>query len=293
MDSASTNIKIIDSSEKSYSFLDIPKSIIKNSGLLFSLGKNDFKQKFAGSYLGVIWAFVQPIITVLVYWFVFQMALNVGTQSTKEGIEAPYVLWLLGGLVPWFFFSDALQSGASALLSYRYLVKKVVFEVSILPVVKVFSGLYVHLFFVCFTLLMYAVYGFFPTIYLIQLPYYFFAMLFMSLGLVYFCAALTAYFRDMTQLISIGLSVLVWMTPIMWNLNGMQSAGRVGGPLLLILQLNPMFYIVQGYRDSLLDHVWFFERPWLSLYFWGFSIVSFLIGTRVFAKLEPGFADVL
>ncbi|MBR1628707.1 MAG: ABC transporter permease [Lachnospiraceae bacterium] len=288
-----SDITIIDSEEKPFGLLDIPRALFKNRRLLYSLGKNDFKQKFAGSYLGVIWAFVQPIITVLVYWFVFQMALNVGTQATKAGIDAPYVLWLLGGLVPWFFFNDALVNGAGALLSYEYLVKKVVFEVSILPVVKIFSSLFVHIFFVVFTLLMYSLYGFFPTVYTVQIVYYFLAMFFLVLGLVYFCSAITVLFRDMTQLISIGLSVLIWMTPIMWNLNGMLASGHVPRALLLLLEANPMFYIVQGYRDALLDHQWFWEHPGLTAYFWIVSFLCFVVGTRVFTKLTPSFADVL
>ena len=287
------NITSIESEQQRVHVLDIPRELFANRALLFSLGKNDFRQKFAGSYLGVIWAFVQPIITVLVYWFVFQMALNVGTQSTKAGIDAPYVLWLLGGLVPWFFFNDALVNGANALLSYEYLVKKVVFKVSILPVVKVFSSLFVHVFFVVFTLVMYTIYGFYPTIYTIQILYYFVAMLFLVLGLVYFCAAITVLFRDMNQLISIALQVLVWMTPIMWNLNAMQAAGRVPAPLMILLEINPMFYIVQGYRDALLDHQWFWQHPGLGLYFWILSCLCLYIGTKVFTKLEPSFADGL
>ena len=288
-----SNITIIDSGQQRFHVLDIPRDLVANRSLLWSLGKIDFNQKFAGSYLGVIWAFVQPIVTVLVYWFVFQMALNVGTQATKAGIQAPYVLWLLGGLVPWFFFNDALVNGANALISYEYLVKKVVFQVSILPVVKVFSSLFVHIFFVVFTLLMYALYGYFPTVYMLQIVYYFAAMLVLSLGLVYLCAALTALFRDMSQLITIALQVLIWMTPIMWNLQAMLDGGRVPRALEIILKLNPMFYIVQGYRDALLDHQWFWEHPALGAYFWVFSLVMFVVGTRVFSKLEPSFADVL
>ena len=223
-----SNITIIDSEQQRFHVLDIPRELVANRSLLWSLGKNDFKQKFAGSYLGVIWAFVQPIVTVLVYWFVFQMALNVGTQATKAGIQAPYVLWLLGGLVPWFFFNDALVNGANALISYEYLVKKVVFQVSILPVVKVFSSLFVHIFFVVFTLLMYALYGYFPTVYMLQIVYYFAAMLVLSLGLVYLCAALTALFRDMSQLITIALQVLIWMTPIAGNAGRRKSAAGIG-----------------------------------------------------------------
>ena len=102
----------------------ILKDILENKRLIWNLSKNDFKTRFAGSYFGIIWAFVQPVVTVLVYWFVFEKALNVGTQSTKEGINVPYVLWLISGLVPWFFFAEALGTGTAALVEYNYLVKK-------------------------------------------------------------------------------------------------------------------------------------------------------------------------
>ena len=93
--------------------LEIPSEVMHSKRLVLTLAKNDFKTKFAGSYLGRIWAFIQPIVTVLVYWFVFEKALNAGTQSTKSGITVPFVLWLIAGLVPWFYFQDILSSGTN------------------------------------------------------------------------------------------------------------------------------------------------------------------------------------
>lgn len=81
----------------------------QNRKLLWNLSKNDFKTKFAGSYLGIIWAFIQPIVTVVVYWFVFEKGLKAGGINTRAGIDVPFVLWLVAGLVPWFFFQDALM----------------------------------------------------------------------------------------------------------------------------------------------------------------------------------------
>ena len=134
---------------------ELPIQVLKNRKLVMQLAKNDFKTKYAGSYLGIIWAFVQPVITVVLYWFVFEMALHSGTQHTKEGIEVPFVLWLVAGLVPWFFFQDAINAGTNALIEYSYLVKKVVFNISILPVVKIISALFIHLFFCAFTVILY------------------------------------------------------------------------------------------------------------------------------------------
>ena len=82
----------------------LPKEVYQNRKLLWNLSKNDFKTKFAGSYLGIIWAFIQPIVTVVVYWFVFEKGLKAGGINTRAGIDVPFVLWLVAGLVPWFFF---------------------------------------------------------------------------------------------------------------------------------------------------------------------------------------------
>lgn len=271
----------------------ILREILANRKLIFNLSKNDFKTKFAGSYFGIVWAFIQPIITVLVYWFVFEKALNVGTQSTKAGIEVPYVLWLIAGLVPWFYFSEVLGAGTNALLEYNYLVKKVVFKISTLPVVKAISSVFVHLFFIAFMLILYSCYGYFPTLYALQVLYYSFCMFLFCLGVIYATSAMVVFFRDLSQLIAIFLQVAMWMTPIMWNLEGMLQQGRMSRPIEIILKANPMYYIVSGYRDALINHVWFWERPGITLYFWILTLVVFFLGSMVFRKLQAHFADVM
>ncbi len=280
---------IISSNNKG-SFLDIPKEIWASRKLTWNLAKNDFKSKFAGSYLGIVWAFVQPIVTVFVYWFVFEKALNSGTSVAKSGIPVPYVLWLIAGLVPWFYFSDAVTQGTSVLNTYDYLVKKVVFNISALPIVKIISGLFVHLFFVTFMLVMFAVYHFVPTLYMLQVVYYSFAMICLAIGIVYLTSAIMVFFKDLFQIVNIGLQVLVWATPIMWNIDAMTS---ISPKIIFILKLNPMYYIVLGYRDAMINNVWFWERPGLTLYYWCFTVAMFIIGTTVFRKLRVHFADVL
>lgn len=263
--------------------------IIENRKLILNLAKNDFKQKFAGSVFGIVWAFIQPVVTVLVYWFVFEKALNQGTQITKAGIDVPYVLWLICGLVPWFFFSEVLASGTNTFVEYNYLVKKVVFKIDTLPLVKVISSVFVHIFFVLFTLGLYSCYHHYPTLYTLQLIYYSIAMMLLALGIIYATSALTVFFRDLNQLVTILLQVLIWMTPIMWNIDSMPLARWME----IILKLNPMYYIVSGYRDSLIHQIWFWERPGITLYFWVFTSLMLLIGTSIFKKLQNHFADVL
>lgn len=269
--------------------LEIPSEVMHNKKLVLTLAKNDFKTKFAGSYLGRIWAFIQPIVTVLVYWFVFEKALNAGTQSTKSGITAPFVLWLIAGLVPWFYFSDILSSGTNVLVEYSYLVKKVVFKISTLPVIKVISNLFVHVFFIAFMLILYLLYGMFPGIYILQIVYYSFCVVVFAMGLIYATSAIVVFFRDLSQIVNILLQILIWATPIMWNIDAVSFPPIV----LKIIKLNPMYYIVSGYRDSMISRVWFWEKPQITLYFWIVSILIFVVGTMIFRRLRVHFADVL
>lgn len=264
----------------------IPAEIIKSRKMIYKLAKNDFRTKYAGSYLGTIWAFVQPVITVLVYWFVFE----VGFRGGSDALPVPFVLYLTAGIIPWFFFQDGLTGGTNSLLEYSYLVKKVVFNISVLPVVKIVSAVFIHLFFIAFIMLLYCVYGWYPDVYYLQLLYYLAGLLLLILGLSYLTSAIVIFFRDLSQMVNIALQIGIWLTPIMW----VAEDKLIHYPLLhRILKLNPVYYIVTGYRDAFIYKNWFWERPRWTLYFWIFVLCTFWIGTTVFKKLRVHFADVI
>ena len=171
------------------------KELIQNRKLILKLAVNDFKTKYVGSYLGIIWAFIQPVVTVVVYWFVF----SVGLRVVPTG-NVPFVLYLVSGLVPWSFFSDSLSGGTSALIEYQYLVKKIVFKISMLPVVKLLSAMFVHLFFIAVALFIAVLSGYLPGLYTLQLFYYIFCNFVLSLALVFITCSIVAFFRDITQI---------------------------------------------------------------------------------------------
>ncbi len=267
-------------------FFSLLRDICQSRKMIYKLARNDFRKKFAGSYLGVVWAFIQPVVTIMVYWFVFQ----VGFRANQGSLPVPFLLYLVAGIVPWFFFQDALNGGTNALIEYDYLVKKVVFNIGILPVVKLISALFVHLFFVVFIIFLYCLYGHLPDLYYLQLIYYSAGLFALTLGLCYATSAVVVFFRDLSQIITIVLQVGVWMTPIMWIAEDVLKSHLL---LLRILKLNPVYYVVTGYRDAFVYKNWFWERPFWSLYFWCFTAVVFWFGSRVFRKLRVHFADVL
>ena len=264
--------------------LALPAELYQNRKLVLSLAKNDFKTKYAGSYLGIVWAFIQPIVTILVYWFVFSVGLKAGTVS-----DYPFVLYLVSGIIPWFFFQDALNGGTNALIEYNYLVKKVVFKISILPIVKIISALFVHVFFVAFALLLCACYGYTPSLYTLQIIYYSVCTFLFVLGLVYATSAIVIFFRDLAQIIGIFLQVGGWLTPIMWDIDMLSSHPW----LIKLFKLNPMYYVVTGYRDSMLGHVGIWNHVSWTIYFWVVTILLFGLGSVIFKRLKPHFADVL
>ncbi|MBR7015672.1 MAG: ABC transporter permease [Lachnospiraceae bacterium] len=274
-------------------FSTLPIELWQNRVLILQLAKNDFKTKYAGSVFGIIWAFIQPTVTVVVYWFVFQIGLGAGDKMSPDGVTYAFVLWLMAGLVPWFFFQDTLVGGTNALLEYTYLVKKVVFKISILPIVKEISALFVHLFFIGLMMVLYTLAGHFPSIYWLQVVYYSGCLFMYCLGVSFATCAIVVFFRDLSQIITIIIQVQVWLTPIMWDFNEMAASGRMPGWLIQIFKLNPMFYIVNGYRDSMINHVWFFERLNLTVYFWVITGIFFVVGAFVFKRLKVHFADTL
>lgn len=257
--------------------------LINNRKLIINLSLNDFKVKYAGSYLGITWAFVQPIVTILVYWFVFQYGLR--SSSPEEGV--PFVLWFMTGLVPWFFFSEAINNGTNSFVEYSYLVKKVKFKISILPIVKIISSFYVHVVFVAFLFILYIIGKVQLSLYMIQIVYYCFCMTALTMAIVYSTSALVVFFKDLSQVINIFLQVGMWMTPILW------SYTILSDKMLFLMKLNPMFYIVEGYRDSFIGRAWFFEKYFQTMYFWCFTLFLFILGMYLFKKLKPHFSDVL
>ena len=267
----------------------LPVELYDNRRLIWKLAKNDFKKRYAGSYLGFIWAMVQPVVTVVMYWFVFDNFFGQKAQMLSTGISMPYVLYLTAGLVPWFYFTEALTNGTTALLEYNYLVKKVVFKISILPIIKIIAATFIHLFFALVLLVVAILYGCYPTIYTIQILYYSFCLFVLVLGLSYTTCAVVVFFRDLTQIINIVLQVGMWATPILWNITMISD----NPTLTTVIKLNPLVYVVNGYRSAICEKEWFFADFYSTMYFWIFTVVIFGVGALIFKRLKTHFADVL
>ncbi len=265
-------------------FTTLPVELFQNRHLIWKLAKNDFRKRYAGSYMGAVWAMIQPVVTVAMYYVVFEIIMG---NPGRGADDVPYVLFLTAGLVPWFFFSEALNNGTNALTEYNYLVKKVVFKISILPIIKIIAATFIHGFFVLVLLVIAAFYGYFPTVYTLQLFYYSACMFIFVLALCYSTCAIVVFFRDLSQIINIALQIGMWATPILWDIN------KMDGDWVVALKINPLVYIVNGYRSAIYEKQWFFEDFYSTMYFWIVTVVLFGIGALVFKRLKVHFADVL
>ena len=265
-------------------FTTIPVELYQSRHLIWKLAKNDFKKRYAGSYMGALWALAQPVVTVVMYYIVFDKLMG----GAGRGVEdVPFVLFLTAGLVPWFYFNEALNNGTNALREYDYLVKKVVFKISILPIIKIIAATFIHVFFVAVLLIVAALYGYHPTIYTTQILYYSVCLFVFVLALCYTTCSIVVFFKDLTQIIGIALQIGIWATPILWNIDSAPEEWVV------ILKLNPLVYIVNGYRSAIYERSWFFEDFFSTMYFWIATVVLFGIGVAVFKRLKVHFADVL
>ncbi len=256
--------------------------LVRSRSLIVDLAIRDFKSRYLGSNLGLAWAFIHPTCTVLILWFVFEQGFR-----SQPVANVPFVLWMLTGMVPWFFFSEALGSATGSVMEHAYLVRKVRFRVSVLPLVKLISAGFVHLFFVGMTFALFTAYGLTPGAHSLQILYYSGACAALLLGLSYATSSLVLFFKDLQQIVAMVLQFGFWLTPIFWTVDMLPERYR------LVIRLNPMQYIVQGYRESFIDHVWFWEHPWQTAWFWGFTAICFATGAFIFRRLRPHFADVL
>lgn len=265
-------------------FIEFLTVLYRQRYVVAQLTKRDFKNKYLSSYIGLPWVFVQPAVFILVLWFV----ITFGLRATHVSGDLPYVAWLICGIVPWFFLSESITASTASLLEYSFLIKKIKFRPSIIPLIKILAALIIHLFFIGFIVIFAVSHGYYPSIYWLQIVYYLFAAIVLVTGIGWLASSINVFVRDVGQFVNATMTIFFWFTPIIWHLDAL--GGRVNP---IIVYMNPFYFIVNGYRETFFTGVWFFEHPWLNLYFWLFTTGIFVLGASVFRRLVPHFADVL
>ncbi|RJP74877.1 MAG: ABC transporter permease [Desulfobacteraceae bacterium] len=250
--------------------------------LILTLAKREVSTQYVGSSLGVVWTFIHPMVLILVFWVVF----SVGFRVTPVN-NVPFVVWLTAGMAAWTVFAEIVNGSTGIIVSNRHLIKKTLFQSQVLPLVRIVACLITHSVFLMI-LLGLIVFQKMPfSLYYFQFIYYLFAMSVLALGLGWAFSALNVFIRDIGQIVGVILQIGFWATPIFWDISIMPQKAQI------LFKLNPMFYIVQGYRDSFIYFYPVWDRPVLSVYFWGVTMAVFVAGALIFKRLKPQFADIL
>lgn len=251
--------------------------------LVWHLAVHEFRERYAATFAGSLWAVVEPALLFLVLWFVFAYGFRI---ETPDG-ATPYFLVLFCGLVPWTTFRDAVSGGTNVLLRHQHLIRRGAFPTQVLPLAHLLAALLPHGVMVGFLLVVLAANGIWPSLGTLQVLYYLAAMYAFALGLAWLLGALNLFFRDVGQALGPAMTFWFWLTPIVWPAENPPPWARA------VLELNPMFYVVEGYRSAFLDRPPLWQDLGLTLYFWLVVAAVVAAGTFVFRRLKPHFAEVL
>ncbi len=258
------------------------KEQIENINKILYLSKIDLVKTYKGTRLGWFWAIFNPAFKIFVYYF----TLIVGLKSSKIVFGYPYFLWLISGLVPWFFIKDILNLGSECIRKYDYLVTKINFPISIIPTFCTLSKFYLHFFLMFIVFVIFILYKSL-TIYVLQLPIYIFLMLIFFYFLCLFLSTLSAISKDFYNFVKTTVFAIFWLSGIIWDVAKMPEFVRY------ILYLNPVTFIVNGYRNCLIKHIWFFEEPISLLSFLGLTIIVAISGIALYNHIKKDIPDLL
>ncbi len=251
--------------------------------LLRTLISQELDRRFAGSLVGLAWLVVQPGLIIFTYWLVFSLLLNVPLLDRR----VPFIAAFLTAFLPWLAFQEALTASTSSVTSNPHLVKKILFPLELLPMAQLGVALLAHVAILALLIVGLTVGGRPPTLYALQLPYAFLALVVLALGLGWLGAALNVFARDTAQAISAILGIWFWLTPIIW------PASVIPEPYRWVLELNPFSYIVHGYLSALVLPHALWHEPIRALRFWAVAIGCLVVGLLAFRRLKHDFADLL
>ncbi len=271
-------------SYKDVFLLDV-KEHIENFPQIFKLSIADLKKTYTGAALGWAWAIIKPIVNIFVYWF----AIAVGLRQGGDVNGYPYILWLICGIIPWFFMSDAITGGTECIRKYSYLVTKMKYPVSTIPTHTNLSKMFIHIIITLVVIMIFWFSGYPPTVYLLQLPLYTIFMFFFFNAWALFAGLVSAMSRDFSNLVKSFNVAVFWLSGILWNIENVADSPVLYG----LMMMNPVTFLCYGYRNCFVNHTWFFEKPTSLWYFLGWYVFMVVLSLWAHKKLRKEIPDVL
>lgn len=259
------------------------QEIQHNFIMLIRIAGYDYKLLNKDSYLGKLWSFLTPLTQIAVYWLVFGLGIRNG--SAIDGY--PFLLWMLCGLVPWFFINESIMKGANSIYSKANVVTKMKYPIATVPISVVVTAFMEHIAVMIILFATLVLHGYYPTLHYLNLIYYMIYNFVFLCSLSLITSVLTMIARDFQKLLASIIRLLFYITPILWSMDRMPDIYQN------ILQFNPVLYVVSGFRDSLLYQVNFYEHPLRITFFWMINLLMFLLGCSLQYKYRTKFNDLM
>ena len=250
-------------------------------GLIQTLVVRELKARYRGSVLGYLWSFINPLLLLLIYSFVFTIVI-----PNRDPLAQPYALFMFCGILPWTWFSASLSEASNSLIANGNLIKKVLFPAEVLPIVSVLANM-VHFFLGLPILAAFLIWYQRPidVVQLLWFPVVVFVQLVFTTGLALILAALTVHFRDIKDILSNLLTLWFFATPIIYTWMMMRE-------YMGYLNWNPFTHLAISYQEIL-----FFDGPfghWKWLMAIGvMSVALCLAGYWLFDRLRDSYAEVV
>lgn len=197
-------------------------------------------------------------------------------------------MWLIAGVIPWFYISDMLTSGSDTIRKYSYLVTKMKFPVSTIPTFVSISKFIVHIALVIIMIIIFCVAGHTPTIYILQLPFYMLLMYIFFTIWSLFASLLSSMSKDFGNLVKSMVTAVFWLSGILWNPETIQITW-----IKKLLMLNPVTFLTTGFRNCFINHTWFWEQPKRLMYFVIITVLMLILAIWTYKKLRKEIPDVL
>ena len=251
---------------------------------IFKLAKADLVKTYRGAALGWAWAIIKPAVTIFVYWFAFQIGLRAG----RDVNGFPFFLWLISGVIPWFYMSDMITGGTEAVRKYSYLVTKMKFPVSTIPTFVSISKFMVHIVLLIIVILIFVGMGYFPDLYILQLPFYMILNFIFFTIFSLFSSILASMSKDFSNLVKSLVTAIFWLSGIIYNINTINTPW-----LKKLLMINPVTFLVEGYRNCFINQTWFWEQPKRLMYFGIILLILIIFAIWTYKRLRKEIPDVL
>ncbi|WP_270321047.1 ABC transporter permease [Weissella confusa] len=266
-----------------HSLVKLLREIFQNIGLIRRIANFNLKSQFSENYLGVIWNYLDPIIYISTYFVIFGLGLYSGTVAGQ-----PYLVWLLAGIIPWYYIQGSFNKGLNSVSSQLNLLTKTKFPISVAPVVPMVQEFRRYIVLTGLFILILAI-GFhdFPNVYWLQLVYAFAAMVATVLAHNFINSTIAVILPDYKRAVSAVFRLLFFTSGVIMNIDAK------GLPFVIsqTLKLFPFYYVIQSFRDAMVFHVWFWTKPSYMIFFWGLTLFMLLLGAVLHMKFRDQFID--